>query len=248
MRMTPRRLCVLIVLLIACNSAIHAQTPPTLAYGDVVTGEISNTTFEHTYSFVGNNGDVIVIEMDSVDRSFFNPLWAPVLILRTSDETVIADTTAAYSVDNAVLVAALTTSDEYTITAAREGGESGESTGQFRLTLNLIPQIMSDSPLTGQISSAEGSQYYWIRSEQPFSLHYTHLNGDFYPVVALNRIDAAEGGLDELAAISGEEISEAVIGRFRADTLYILSISEDAFDFNSDEVFADFEIRLQASE
>ncbi len=246
--MSPRTLFALIVLLTAFHIPFHAQTSPTLAYGDVVAGEISDSIYENSYTFAGNTGDVIVIEMESLDRSFFNPLWAPVLILRTSEGIILADTTAAYSVDNTVLVASLAASDGYTITATREGGAMGESTGQFRLTLNLIPQITLDSPMTGQISSAEGSQYYRIRSEQSFSLHYIHLNGDFYPVVALNRIDSAEGRLDELAAIRGEEITEAIIGRFRLDTLYIITLSEDEFHFNGDEVLADFEIRLEVSE
>lgn len=240
-----------LVFLIALGLQAQAQddVPLRLLYSETVTGEISDETYAHHYTFSGAAGDVVVIEMISQDRGFYNPLYAPILILHTSDNQTLADTSAAYSVDDTVLVAELPALDDYRLTATREGGADGQSSGAFTLTLRRIPFLEAAVPMTAAITSGTDSspaaiQYYAARFDLPFGVRYAHLEGDFFPALALNRLDSAEGGLRPVATIGGSETREAVLGRFQPDTTYIITLAQSETDFYSEIAAAVIELEI----
>ncbi|MDX1994635.1 MAG: hypothetical protein SF029_19790 [bacterium] len=217
---------------------------PQIAPGETVVAEISDSQVEHRYRFAALANEIVVIEMRSLDRSFHNPLWAPVLVLLDANGAVLADTTAAYSVDDARIVAELLHAGEYTIIATREGGAQGESFGGFELTLMQVPLLGMGVAVEDSLSSDEGIRYYAVRAGQDFRLNYQHQEGDFFPQVALHRLDEAEGGLREVAVVRGREMEEVVFGTFAANTTYILTLHESDTEFNSTPVRLEYRIEV----
>ncbi len=132
------------------------QTSRTIAYGETVTDMLSDETYEIDFTFEGNSGDVITIEMtadlDSGNLDTFLTLLSP-----NGDALAENDDIDLRTTDSAISEYMLPESGTYTIKASRYGGETGSSSGEFALTLTLVsagdepdipPPDDGDTPLT----------------------------------------------------------------------------------------------------
>lgn len=215
-----------------------------LAYGDQVSGSISDSAYAWEYTFSGQVGDVVVIEMRSMDRTFNNPLFAPILLLDGPDGTRLVDTTAAYALDDALLVTELPQSGDYTLIATREGGQQGQASGDFTLALKQLTELSLEQAEAITLNVDEGTRYWTVKIAEPFVLQYHHQMGAYFPDMTVNRINTEEGGLISAAAISGHEMTFGIIGVFTAETRYIIALSENARVLHANGATAAVEITL----
>ena len=174
-----------------------AATP--LSYSETVTGTINAETFEVLYSFVGNNDDVVTIEMRNLDGTF-----APALFLLNERGEIVARPGAPGGIgsDAAISEFELSGSGTYTIRATRLRGENGTGSGDFELTLTLVeagtpgsdvgdPATTGDSVLsygdtvTGEITNENFAQTFTFEAQA----------GD---VVTIEAARAEDGTLDTL--------------------------------------------------
>lgn len=108
-----------------------------IAYGERITGTITETALEQDYTFTGSADDVVRINMTALPGSgldtyieLLNPSGTP---LAENDDIVPGQDR------NSFLQATLPTDGEYTIRATRYGGETAPpSTGDYELTLNVV--------------------------------------------------------------------------------------------------------------
>lgn len=224
---------------------VHAQTN-TIVYGDIVTGEITDTEFEIEYTFEASAGDVVVIEMTAVDP--LGDLNSPELVLLGTDNRVLTDTADAFNLSSTVLATELPTDGTYTIIAGRRDGRAGDSVGEFTLELILPDALTVESTTTGFVSSEGRSQYFLAQSESLFSVFYEKTDGEMSPEISVNILDEDSGGLEAVATMQGDLLSLGTLGVFSANTTYVVAVGEALFDFNFREVTTDFTLQLQIAE
>ncbi len=213
---------------------VTAQNAIPILFDQPVQGEITEARNEIVYTFNAQANDVIVAEMRSLDRNLNNKLFAPVLVLVAPNGTTLVDTTAAVYTDDALLIAELPASGTYTLNATRETGT--DATGGFELMLRRVPELSA----TGTITSTALGQYYVVRAESDWRLAYHHDEGDFQPEVTVQRLNPEYGGLEQLAAVHGAGLRDAVLGTFPGGETYIVLLRQNLFDYYADPVWASY--------
>ena len=104
-----------------------------IAYGDSVNGTISGANYEIRYTFEGNRGDAITIDMEAKGGSL-----DPYLILLDTQGQELAtnDDRTAITRDSQITVSSLPATGTYMIVATRFNGETGSTSGSFELQLS----------------------------------------------------------------------------------------------------------------
>lgn len=151
----------------------EATTPPTttnppvvssggnIQYGDAVAGNISSDTFEQAFSFEGNQGDVITIEMTASDDT----LDPYIRLLDPNGNEIAANDDLDFSTRNAAIVEfTLPTRGTYTVVATRFEFANGLTSGGYTLTLTAVsstalPPTTSNPPINGSTSAASALSY-----------------------------------------------------------------------------------------
>ncbi len=114
-----------------------------LSYGDTVSGTITDTVYEQRFTFEGNAGDVVSIEVEAVDGSLDTTL----ALLGPDGELLIENDDIDFtSTNSAIIDFELPTTGRYTIVVSRFNGEDGRSVGDFSLRLNTSDAPSVDSP------------------------------------------------------------------------------------------------------
>jgi len=237
-----RRFVLLFSLLMMLAPLVTAQEVVTLVPGEIVTGEITNAAFEVEYQFLGNPGEIIVLEMQAAEGT--RDLRSPEILLLDADGEIVADTTENIGINEAVLVFEVPVEAFYTVIATREDGRGGDSIGPFTLELIMPEVIAADSEITGSMTNETRSQYYVVQSEDDFTITYNKLAGDFFPQVVVARLGEYPGSTDEVATASGDSLTIATIGVFTGGEPYFITIERALFDFSFTEVTADFALKF----
>jgi len=227
-------------LLVAALTAAAQSTPTPIAYGESVQGAISNESFEKAYSFEGAQGDVVIIEMKAVE--VFGDLSQPEVLLLDATNNLLG---ASDTYGDVTFAAKLPADGSYTILATREDGRSGDSVGEFILSLSKPDVLSLDTPTNGTIDS-ESTAFYVYESANSFTLSYER-SGDFSPEVAINII-GQDGDLESIGSLTGNQVRSGVLGIESASnsitSTYVITLEEALFDFNFDLVSADYTLTI----
>ena len=102
-----------------------------IANGDEVTGLIDNTYYEVRYTFQGNRGDTINIQMDAISGDL-DPFIA---VYNSTGKQIAFNDDDIYSAASDAFIQEVTlfSDDTYTIVATRYAGEHGFTSGEFNL-------------------------------------------------------------------------------------------------------------------
>lgn len=224
---------------------IPVQVGGALAYGDMIQSEIRGDIYELTYTFLGVAGDVVMIEMRSVDRTMDNKLVAPLLRLYDQGGAEIVDTSLAFPIDDARLTAELPRDDNYRILVTREDGEAGESEGAFTLVVHRVSGIETGESVTGTVANT-GAAYYVVRADEPFIVRYERISGPFAPQVSANVIERGNaGGLRVIASSGGNALTLAVLGVFEPEQTYLILLEADRYAYYFEDVSAAYRLTVE---
>jgi hypothetical protein len=232
----------ILLTLIFVLPALAQEGGTKIEYGQTVTGEITNQNFEVPFTFEGNQGDVVVIEMAPVD--VLGDLNSPSVILLDAGFNMLGSVDSGFG--TAVFASKLPGDGEYTILASRRDGRAGDSVGQFTLQLIKPPVLKVGESIQDMVSS-EATNYYVVETQGPFSISYEKLSGDFYPAVLIHLIND-DNELEEVASMQGKSFVQGTLGIETASITtsipYCVTVQEALFDFNFDEVTADYSLTL----
>jgi len=233
--MTKRIIVLLVVLLlISASLLVQAQDATPLQYGDTVTGEITDETFEVSYVFAGTQSDVVVVEMRraNTDSGLYN---AAVVLLGPGGD-ILADSTDYYAYEGAeaIIAAELPEDGKYTILATRDNGRTGDETGEYTLKL-LQPEVLSDATTQGDMNNKTQDQYYVVRSSGSFAVSYRVLDSNYAPLVDVSYINE-DGYPESAASLSGLRLDAGRVEVFAEDgELYLVAIVADDLDYLFEE-------------
>ncbi len=239
-----KRLIVLFSLVLLLIPVTTSYAQDALEAGVPVRGEITNDAFEVEYTFSGTADSVVIIEMLAEDDDGFMNDLVGQLILLDSEGSVVVDTSDHFSFGDSVLVTQLAADDDYTVIATREDGRSGESEGEYTLKLSIPEAIEVGGKVEGETSSEAGVLYYIIETEEDFVVGYSKSAGDFNPEILLSVVAESNSEIEDYAQFSGQ-VTNVAMGDIPAG-LYVVSIQEALFDFNFDEVTAEFTLSVDA--
>lgn len=154
-----------------------------LAYGDTVSGTISDSTFREFWSFRGTRGDVIDVVMTAASGD----LDAYLMLLSPQGDILLSSDTGGPGRDAGLFAFRLPTSGTYSLVARRAGaneGERGTTRGMYALALTLRRPGVDDSaiiparlvlgmPMRGRLNADAPTALYSVDSSGVLSLALT---------------------------------------------------------------------------
>jgi hypothetical protein len=185
-----------------------AEDGSALRIGDQLIGEISNDVPRLFYTFRAGRGDVLTIQMRRLSGNLDARLQ-----VTDSAGNVIAENDeilGSGSLDAAIDALVITQDGTYVIVASRFGGESGDSVGDFLLTLDtaansalgtsalLAAPISPGAAVTGTLTGDRYAQFYRFEGRRD-------------DVVSVRMARAGEGNLDTLLAITDAALNELAV-------------------------------------
>lgn len=239
----------LCLLLALTGSFLQAQEGELIEYGQIVSGEITDDTFEIPFTIEGKKGDILVAEMrrDTTDSE----LYSPNLVILDSEGATLADGADYFSVGagaGSIVAVELPDDGVYTVLATRDGGRSGDQVGTFSLKVVSAPLLADGEVVEGTISNEVYDQYYAVRGDGYLGVLYNNLGGNYRPAVSLNGL--TDDGVPEAAAVlSGRELRQGVAAvDAEAGALYLVMVTASEFDYLFNEVEASYELTLFTKE
>ena len=184
-----------------------------IAYGETVSGVITDDAYAQDWTFQGNAGDVVTITM--IDISTGDTL-DPYLYLLGPDGSEIAsndDAEADIGLFNSQIVGVtLPVSGTYTIRATRFGEDFGSSTGEYTLTLEMGSTSSVSVGGAGAIvpmgAISYGQTVNGMITDAAYAQDWT-FQGNAGDVVSITMVDvSANGGLDPFVYLLGPDGSE----------------------------------------
>ncbi len=231
-----KRLIFVFVLVLSLAIAIQAQDA--LENGVAVTGEITNDVFAVEYTWAGLADQVLVIELFPVDT--LADYDRPMILVNDPEGDILL---SYDSFGKTTAVVQLPRDGAYTIIATRVDEATGDSVGEYTLTVTEPVKLEVGAAIQASIDS-ETDQYYTYTGSGDFSLSFAK-TGDFAPEVSVNvAAEYTEGGLDTVGAVYGA--SKATFGTFAGGSLYIIKVAEPLFSFNFTTITAEYTLELLA--
>jgi hypothetical protein len=221
----------LISVLIALPFAVHAQDDPTvgtnIAYGDTVSGEVSNRVFETLYFFEGKAGDVVQIEMIASESADLDAY----LYLTTVENEIIAQNDDYFGL-NSRIVARLPADGTYQIVATRLGQRTGRGQGAYRLTLQQVRIAASGITLEGTAVYAETPPTHVFVPESAgiYTISYRNVRGDYFPSVVISRLQEGSAYEEDIGTLGGRFLRAGEITlELDLDSIYVLSLEQSYY-------------------
>lgn len=193
------------------GGSVDSTPPPSdselLEFGDMVEGEIDDDTASVIYEFEANAGDVVDIQMVTLDP---DRTLDPLLILENANGDTLAendDDSASTTRNSFIRGFEIPADGTYTIVATRFQQDLGSTTGPFSLTITLSDEPASNIPSTseeleygdevmGEITRDTGAEAYTFEASA----------GDTVDI----RMQGNSGTLDPLLILLDEEENELI--------------------------------------
>lgn len=234
----------LLAMLIAMPAPIHAQdggdgdddtggapTGNLIAYGDSLSGSITNAEFEQVYTFEGSADDLVIISMTAQNSEFDTYLY-----LTTLDNEILAQNDDfGYNYYNATIIATLPESGSYQIVATRYSGRGGSGTGSYDLSLTLGNPVSLGVTFEGTATYGEGTDIniFIPQASGVYTVDYTLVTGNNRPDVTVTLLDGENGYDEEIAAVGGRGMTSASFSIFLEEgNLYNFGLRDSYYDYS----------------
>lgn len=227
---------------------VAAQDATPLVFDEYVEGELSNRAYEVKYTFEGNSGDVISIEMLPKPGTYD---LDPYIILRNSEGDVLAENDD-FGYPLSLIVAELPADGTYTILATRSGGSTGSSEGEYWLRVKHAVVAESGSALEATIysdSDKDVPNLFVLRPTEsgPVTITYSQTVGELFGSMEISTVDLTYGGQERIAELGNtSKVSKATLElELEGGIFYIINVSRSFSSFVFDEAEATITIGIE---
>lgn len=215
------------------QAAPSAQAEGVIAYGQTVSGEITEEVLEQVWTFKGAAGDMISILVVSNDE---NGLDAT-LTLKDGAGAYLASIDDVFVFDPFFLTR-LESDGQYTITVSRSGGADGSSVGGYDLTLAEVALTELATPTTLTLAEGDTATYTVIEAPeaQAVVLDYEVTSGDARPDVSISYFevdsDLEMTWMTQAVQLTGETVSRATVTlELPQPGFYLVMLERSWFDW-----------------
>lgn len=179
-----------------------------IAYGQTVSGEISNTTYRQVWAFRGAQGDIVDVLMTATSGTL-----DPVVSLISPEENLLGTSQqGASEQDAALFVVRLPSDGVYTIVTRRVGensGELGTTEGSYRLALTLRRSSREELPAMSTRLALGETMRGRLDADIPTALYSLEAPGGVLSI-GLDLV----GGSAQVAAVAVMTPSQALLDSF----------------------------------
>lgn len=245
-------LCVMLVVpVLTVGAQDDGGSTNVLAYGDTVTGEITNREFEQIYTFEGAADDFVTVTMT---RTRDDADLDPYLYLTTLENDILAQSDDDYFSLNALIIAKLPADGTYQIVATRNGGRSSTSSGPYSLILekgrNMQAGVVAEGSVINDYQTGD-FQFFIPETTGAYTVTYNQVRGEFYPAVAVIRVGDADYGwnetIGEFSALQMKAVQFTL--NLDADAIYLFTFTYNYYDYTTSEnASAIYTLKVEAAE
>lgn len=230
------RYCLMILMLSAMmrvGSTAAQEAPVPLTLDEFVEGTLTETDFEDTYTFAGEAGQLILIEMLPKPGTFDIDGY---LSLADADGNVLAENDD-FNFPLALVVAELPAGGDYTIRATRSGFSAGSTVGEYILRARAVEPLAAGTTVEATITSdleADLPSLFVLRPAEsgPVRLIFRQTVGDLYAALRVSRWQNNSFSADLANLENTRRVAEAALTvELEAGGFYILSITRSFTSF-----------------
>jgi hypothetical protein len=207
--------------------AQNEETP--IAYGETISGEITNRNFDSLYIFSGEADDIVLIQMIRDESADFDPY----LYLTTPDNEIISQNDDYYNLDSRI-IARLPADGDYVIVATRRGERTGSGQGGFQVSLESVRAASPGTTLEGRAVYSEPPPTHVLYTGESgvFTVRYNHVRGDYFPGLVISKVTEGSYYEEDVAQLQGRGLRSGELTlEFERDAIYVLSIEQNYYDY-----------------
>ncbi len=216
----------LMLFVMAISGTVSAQEKMPLAFGEWVSGEITNDHYETKYTFSGKKDQLVTADM--VADPDANSLDA-FLVLRTSDGDILGQNDNVLN-GGSLVVARLPADGDYTVLATRYNGKDGDTEGKYWIRLDEVQPLTVGMKTTVSFTTDDEKRFptfYVLTPENNESLKFgfNEASASRYPQIGLFKwVDNNYPEILMWAEYTSNVSNLAFSANLEADTFYVLML------------------------
>lgn len=220
---------------------VEARAPKTIAYGDIVEGEITAKTTAIDYTLSVAKGDIVVLDMR---RSKDSELYSTAIIALDPNGKEVVNTTEDTSANNTVAAFIAETDGDYTVTATRNN--YSDTTGAFQLRPTSARLLQSGDSIKGRVDNDSADVYYALPASTDVKVSYTQTSGDYYLYFRILAVDTTHSASLSASSTAIDGITWTVgLTTDPADYLTLVSVGANEYDIQHDVISSKFTLNVE---
>lgn len=228
-----------VFLMLFASAAVLAK-PTAIAYGDLVTGEISTKITEVSYLLTVARGDIVVLDLR---RAKDSELYSTALIVQDADGNEVVNTTEDTSANNTVTGFVANSDGDYTVIATRN--KYSDTTGAFELRPTSVRMLESGDSVKGLVDNESADVYYALPAGQDVKVSYIQTKGDYYLRFRILVLDSKTSSSLYASSTAIDGITWTVGLTTEQDYLTVISVGGDAYDLQHEDISSKFTLNFE---
>jgi hypothetical protein len=227
------------LLMMFATVAVQAKTT-TIAYGDLVEGEISTKVTEVNYVLSVAKGDIVILDMR---RSKDSELYSTAIIVQDGDGNEVVNTTEDTSANNTVAGFTAESDGDYTVIATRN--KYSDTTGAFQLRPTSAKLLQSGDSTKGLVNNDSADVYYALPADTDVKVSYLQTAGDYFLRFRIVVLDAKTSATLSASATAIDGITWTVGMKTETDYLTLISVGGDDYDLQHEIISSKFTLNVE---
>jgi hypothetical protein len=228
------------LLMIFAAATVQAKAPTSIAYGDVVEGEITADVTEINYTLTVAQGDIVVMDMR---RSKDSKLYSTAIIVQDPNGNEVVNTTEDTSANDTVTGFKADSDGDYTVIATRN--KYSDTTGAFQLRPTAAKTLQSGDSTKGLVNNDTADVYYALPSSQDLKISYIQTKGDYFLRFRVKVLDSKNNASLYATASAIDGITLTIGLKTEADLITLISVGADAYDFQNQDISSKFTLDVE---
>lgn len=154
-------------------AAPPAQDNALLPYDEIVRGRISEGASQERWTFFGQNGDLILLDMRALDPNFLD---THLTLIDPQGNTLASNDDGGQGLNSRIGPITLPAAGDYQVIAGRYSG-IGDYTLELK-NLTTLPEIKPGKPLGGTVTASQTTEYFLLAPTNADALLKLTLTGD----------------------------------------------------------------------
>ena len=228
------------LLMVLAAATVEAKAPTSIAYGDVVEGELTAKVTEIDYTLTVAKGDIVVLDMR---RSKDSELYSTAIIVQDANGNEVVNTTEDTSANDTVTGFVADSDGDYTVIATRN--KYSDTTGAFQLRPTAAKMLQSGDSTKGLVNNDTADVYYALPANQDLKVSYIQTKGDYFLRFRVKVLDSKTSASLYASATAIDGITLTIGLKTEPDFITFISVGADAYDFQHQDISSKFTLDVE---
>ncbi len=227
------------LLMVFAAATVEAKTT-SIAYGDVVEGEITAKITEIEYTLTVSKGDIVMLDMR---RSKDSELYSTAIIVNDEDGNEVVNTTEDTSANNTVAGFTATADGDYTVIATRN--KYSDTVGAFQLRPTAAKLLQSGDSIKGLVNNDSADVYYALPANTDVKVSYQQTAGDYFLYFRIVTLDNKTSAIISASSTAIKGITWTVGMTTETDYMTLVSVGGNEYDLQHDDISSKFTLDIE---